>query len=125
MQNESRSGVEKVGLDTSRSFFQMRCFVTSIIERPRHFYAFNTPETTTSSTPKITKSQFTLGRLEDTDLPGTGGNHTQLVVLADYPSLLQHLRDELADLLPEIKSAQRERLLQLLVQLQETEDDHP
>jgi len=69
--------------------------------------------------------KFTLGRLEDTDLPGTGGNHTQLVVLADYPTLLQHLRNELADLLPEIKSAQRERLLQLLVQLQVTEEDHP
>jgi len=68
--------------------------------------------------------KFTLGRLEDTDLPGTGGNHTQLVVLADYPSLLQHLRNELADLLPEIKSAQRERLLQLLVQLQGTGDEH-
>src|SRR5690625_6646752 len=65
MQNESRSGVEKVGLDTSRSFFQMRCFVTSIIERPRHFYAFNTPETTTSSTPKITKSPLTASLLLD------------------------------------------------------------
>src|SRR5690625_1668091 len=40
----------------SRSFFAMGSFVTSIIERPRHFYALNTPTFTTSSTPKIPKS---------------------------------------------------------------------
>ena len=42
----------------SRSFFAMGSFVTSIIERPRHFYALNTPTFTTSSTPKIPKSLF-------------------------------------------------------------------
>jgi len=30
----------------------MGSFVTAIIERPRHFYALNTPKTSTSSTPK-------------------------------------------------------------------------
>ncbi|HEY4558298.1 MAG TPA: hypothetical protein VIG82_08930, partial [Enteractinococcus sp.] len=46
--------------------------------------------------------KFAIARLEETELPGTNGRHTQLVVLADYPTLLQHVQDQLAYLFPSL-----------------------
>ena len=62
--------------------------------------------------------KFTIANLENTDLPGTNGNHTELVVLTDYPTLVQHLRDEVKHLLPEIEASRREYLIQVLAQKQ-------
>src|SRR5699024_2681852 len=49
-------------------FLQMCCLSTSIIERPRHFYAINTPKSKTRSTPLITKSPY-LGKCFRSILP--------------------------------------------------------
>src|SRR5699024_4806001 len=43
-------------------FLQMCCLSTSIFERPRHFYAINTPKSKTRSTPLFTKSPYTVPR---------------------------------------------------------------
>ena len=60
--------------------------------------------------------KYVIANVHRTDLPGANGNHTQLVVLADYPTLMQHLRDQLGDLLPEIDATRREMLLQVLAE---------
>lgn len=60
--------------------------------------------------------KFAIGRIEHTKLPGAGGNHTQLIVTADYPTLMQHLRDQMGHLLPEIDAQRREMLLKLLAE---------
>src|SRR5690625_466864 len=69
--------------------------------------------------------KFALGRIEHTNLPGAGGNHTQLIVVADYPTLLQQLRDQLRELLPEIERQRREMLLQVLADTELTKQPAP
>ncbi|GAA4473359.1 hypothetical protein GCM10023190_05300 [Enteractinococcus fodinae] len=58
--------------------------------------------------------KFAIANLKHTDLPGTNGKHTQLVVLADYPTLVRHLRDQLGELLPDVTAPRREKLLKML-----------
>ena len=58
--------------------------------------------------------KFAIANLKHTNLPGTNGNHTQLIVLTDYPTLMQHLRDQLGELLPEVTAPRREKLLEML-----------
>lgn len=71
--------------------------------------------------------KFAIANLKHTNLPGTNGNHTQLVVLADYPTLMQHLRDQLGELLPEVTAPRREKLLEMLAvaRLAESKDSAP
>jgi len=65
--------------------------------------------------------KFGIANLQHTDLRGANGSHTQLIVLADYPTLMRHLQTQLAELLPEIEESQREKLLQVLAQRQLTD----
>lgn len=65
--------------------------------------------------------KFAIARLEETELPGTNGRHTQLVVLADYPTLLQHVQDQLAYLLPELSAQRREKLLRIIADAYQTD----
>src|SRR5699024_4444221 len=58
--------------------------------------------------------QFTLDILEHCWLRTANGAHKQMVIVGDYPTLLQGLRTEMADLLPEIQADKREKLLALL-----------
>jgi hypothetical protein len=62
--------------------------------------------------------KFSVANLQHTDLPGTNGNHTELVVLTDYPTLIQHLRDEVKHLLPDVEASRREYLIEVLSQMQ-------
>src|SRR5699024_7026125 len=62
--------------------------------------------------------KFSIANLQHTDLPGTNGNHTELVVLTDYPTLVQHLRDEVKHLLPDVEASRREYLIKVLAQTQ-------
>ena len=67
--------------------------------------------------------KFTLANLEHSGLRGANGAHTQMVIVGDYPTLLQGLRTEMADLLPEIQANKREKLLALLAEAQSAEAD--
>lgn len=71
--------------------------------------------------------KFAIANLKHTDLPGTNGNHTQLVVLADYPTLVQHLRKQLGELLPEVTASRRAKLLEMLAatRVEESNDSVP
>lgn len=60
--------------------------------------------------------KFALANLENTALRGASGAHTQVIVLADYPTLLEGLRDELAGILPDVTAAKREELLAYLAE---------
>lgn len=60
--------------------------------------------------------KFALANLENSNLRGSSGAHSQVVVLADYPTLMQHLRTELAELLPDITAVKREQLLAYLAE---------
>ena len=62
--------------------------------------------------------KFALANLENSNLRGASGAHAQVVVLADHPTLMQHLRTELAELLPDITSTKREKLLAYLAKLE-------
>src|SRR5699024_6652422 len=67
--------------------------------------------------------KFALANLDKAEFRGASGAHAQMLVLADYPTLIQGIRDQLADLLPEIKAEQREHLLGMLAQAHMTADD--
>lgn len=67
--------------------------------------------------------KFALANLDKAEFRGASGAHAQMLVLADYPTLIQGLRDQLADLLPEIKAEQREHLLGMLAQAHTATDD--
>ncbi|MDN6358273.1 MAG: HNH endonuclease [Yaniella sp.] len=60
--------------------------------------------------------KFALANIENSNLRGSSGAHSQVVVLADYPTLMQHLRTELAELLPDITAVKREQLLAYLAE---------
>ncbi|GAA2043252.1 hypothetical protein GCM10009720_25080 [Yaniella flava] len=60
--------------------------------------------------------KFALANLSNSDLRGANGAHTQMVVMADYPTLMEGVRRELAELLPDIEAEQRERLLAMLAE---------
>lgn len=60
--------------------------------------------------------KFVTANLDKTGFRGASGAHTQMLVLIDYPTLLDGLRKDLGDQLPEISAAQRENLLALLAQ---------
>lgn len=67
--------------------------------------------------------KFALANLDKAEFRGASGAHAQMLVLADYPTLIQGMRDQLVDLLPEIKAEQREHLLGMLAQAHTTTDD--
>ena len=60
--------------------------------------------------------KFALANISNSDLRGASGAHTQMVVMADYPTLMEGIRQELAELLPDIGAEQRERLLGMLAE---------
>src|SRR5699024_7730755 len=61
--------------------------------------------------------------LEHSELRGANGAHTQMVIIGDYPTLIQGLRTEMADVLPEIQAEKREKLLALLAEGKSAEAD--
>lgn len=65
--------------------------------------------------------KFALANRDSAGFRGASSAHTQMVVLSDYPTLLQGLRDELAELLPDIQAEKREQLLSLLAQAEQAE----
>lgn len=67
--------------------------------------------------------KFALANLDKAEFRGASGAHAQMLVLADYPTLIQGMRDQLVHLLPEIKAEQREHLLGMLAQAHTTTDD--
>src|SRR5699024_8989294 len=70
--------------------------------------------------------KFSIDNLQHTNLPGTNGNHTELVVLTDYPTLVQHLRDEVKHLLPDVEAKRREYLIKVLAKTtMEAQDEIP
>ena len=58
--------------------------------------------------------KFVTANLDKTGFRGASGAHAQMLVLIDYPTLLDGLRREIGDHLPEISAAQRDRLLATL-----------
>lgn len=60
--------------------------------------------------------KFVTANLDKTGFRGASGAHTQMLVMIDYPTLLEGLRKELDDQLPEMTTAQRQRLLATLVE---------
>ena len=62
--------------------------------------------------------KFVTANLDKTGFRGASGAHTQMLVLIDYPTLLDGLRKDIGDRLPEISAAQRERLLATLAEMQ-------
>src|SRR5699024_4830218 len=67
--------------------------------------------------------KFALANLEHSELRGANGAHTQMVIIGDYPTLIQGLRTEMADVLPEIQAEKREKLLALLAEGKSAEAD--
>jgi len=68
--------------------------------------------------------KFVLANFDKTGFRGASGAHTQMVVMTDYATLLEGLRDEFAELLPELQSQKRENLLQRLAQLMSDDDSN-
>lgn len=66
--------------------------------------------------------KFVTANLDKTGFRGASGAHTQMLVMIDYPTLLDGLRNDLGDRLPEISAAQREQLLATLAQAHENTD---
>lgn len=60
--------------------------------------------------------KFSLANLDNAEFRGASGAHTQMMVMIDYPTLMEGLRKELADLLPEIAAEKREMLLHVLAE---------
>lgn len=67
--------------------------------------------------------KFGLANLDKTGFRGASGAHTQMTVITDYATLLEGIRNDLADALPEIKQSKREKLLALLAELHSNGDD--
>lgn len=55
---------------------------------------------------------FVLANFDKAGFRGASGAHTQMLVITDYATLLEGLRQELAELLPDLQVNQREALLQ-------------
>ena len=68
--------------------------------------------------------KFGLANLEKAGFRGASGAHTQMTVITDYATLLEGIRNDLADALPEVQQRQREELLALLAQLHSTKGDN-
>lgn len=67
--------------------------------------------------------KFALANLEHSELRGANGAHTQMVIVGDYPTLMQGLRAEMAEVLPEIQATKREKLLGLLADAKNVASD--
>ena len=65
--------------------------------------------------------KFGMANLDKSGFRGASGAHTQMLVITDYATLLDGVRTELAGLLPEISTQQREKLLTILAQMHSTE----
>lgn len=60
--------------------------------------------------------KLVLANLDKSQLRGATGGHTQMVVVADYSTLIEGLRSEIVDLLPELAAEKREQLLAILAE---------
>src|SRR5699024_10364218 len=80
-------------------FLQMCCFVTSIFERPRLFYAFNTPRSQNRSTPKIPKSQFTYLEGPDTSarMPKPTHPDSRIFGTTELPNTMEKIAGTVQD----------------------------
>lgn len=67
--------------------------------------------------------KFALANLDKTGFRGASGAHTQMTVITDYATLLEGIRNDLADALPEVPQRRRDRLLALLAELNSSADD--
>lgn len=67
--------------------------------------------------------KFVLANYDKTGFRGASGAHTQLLVLLDYATLLDGIRKELQDVLPELRATQREKLLGVLASISGAADD--
>lgn len=69
--------------------------------------------------------KFALANLGNAAVRAASGSHTKMIIMADYPTLMQQLRHELAELLPDIHRERREKLLAFLTEaeLPRTNDD--
>src|SRR5690625_362917 len=66
--------------------------------------------------------KFVLANFDKTGFRGASGAHTQMLVLTDYATLLEGLRFEIGEHLPELQAQQRENLLQHMAQSLSAED---
>jgi|SRR5690625_1378468 len=66
--------------------------------------------------------KFVLANFDKTGFRGASGAHTQMLVLTDYATLLEGLRFEIGEHLPELQAQQRETLLQHMAQSLSAED---
>lgn len=67
--------------------------------------------------------KFALANLDKSGFRGASGAHTQMTVLTDYATLLDGVRNELDELLPELTERQRTKLLGMLAKADMTEDE--
>lgn len=67
--------------------------------------------------------EFALENRDNADFRGASGAHTQMIVMTDYSTLLEGVRDELGELLPDINAAKREHLMHLLAQAENVPDE--
>lgn len=67
--------------------------------------------------------KFALANLDKSGFRGASGAHTQLMVITDYATLLDGVRQELAALLPELNEHKRAKLLDLLAQVHMVDDE--
>ena len=63
--------------------------------------------------------KFALANLDKTGFRGASGAHAQMLVITDYATLLDGIRNDLAQLLPDIRKNQRAKLLATLVKMPE------
>ena len=61
--------------------------------------------------------KFALANLDKTGFRGASGAHAQMLVITDYATLLDGIRNDLAQLLPDIRKNQRARLLAMLAKI--------
>src|SRR5690625_1881163 len=66
--------------------------------------------------------KFVTANLDKTGFRGASGAHTQMLVMIDYPTLLEGLRQEIGEHLPEITAHKRERLLAKLAEVHDDTD---
>ncbi|HIW45812.1 MAG TPA: HNH endonuclease [Candidatus Yaniella excrementigallinarum] len=61
--------------------------------------------------------KFALANLDKTGFRGASGAHAQMLVVTDYATLLDGIRKDLAQLLPDIHEDRRARLLEMLAEI--------
>lgn len=61
--------------------------------------------------------KFGLANLDKAGFRGASGAHTQMTVITDYATLLEGIRNDIADALPDVTHLKRERLLEVLAQM--------